>query len=264
MKEFKLLALIILLISFLSCKDNNKKKPEIKEKWVQLFNGKDLNNWVIKIKGHPAGENYKNTFIVEDGVLKVNYNEYEAFDNAFGHIFYNKIFSNYRIRLQYRFTGEQLKRAPDWAINNSGVMIHCEDPKSMEINQKFPVCIEAQLLGGLGQEERATGNLCTPGSAVLVNDSLITRPCFQSSSKTFHGDQWVTFEAEVRNDSIIKHFVNGKHVLTYSKPIVDGGMPNKDEFWKSKMGTPLKDGYISLQSESTPMEFKNIEILELN
>lgn len=257
----------VLSISFLfNCKNEEKKKiePQKKENWVKLFNGKDLSDWTIKIKGQPLGENYKNTFIVENEVLKVNYSQYnDSFNNAFGHIYYNKPFSNYKFRMQYRFTGNQLKDGAGWATRNSGVMIHCENPKNMGLNQDFPVSIEVQLLGGLDTGERTTGNLCTPGTHVEMNGKLFTSHCVNSSSKTYHGDQWVNLEIEVRNDSIIKHFINGEKVLTYSKPQIGGTIDYNEAYWKNKAGTPLKKGFISLQSESHPVEFKNIEILEL-
>jgi hypothetical protein len=34
--------------------------------------------------------------------------------------------------------------------------------------------------------------------------------------------------------------------------------------YKDKIGTPLKEGYIALQSESHPIEFKNIMIKEFD
>lgn len=252
--------LIILCAIFLiSCKKEAKK-----DNWVKLFNGKDLKDWTIKIKGQPLGENYKNTFIVEDGVMKVNYDQYnDTFNASYGHIYYNKVFSNYKFRMQYRFTGEQIKDGAGWATRNSGVMVHCEDPKNIGLDQDFPVSIEVQLLGGLGNGERPTGNLCTPGTNVVMNDELFTPHCVNSSSKTYHGDQWVNLEIEVRNDSIIKHFINGTNVLTYTKPQIGGSIDYNEAYWKNKKGSPLKKGYISLQSESHPVEFKNIEILEL-
>ncbi|WP_242130671.1 3-keto-disaccharide hydrolase [Aestuariivivens marinum] len=249
------LILFICLMTLTNCQ--NKKK------WKPLFNGKDLNDWVIKIKGHPLGENYKNTFIVEDGAIKVNYKEYDSFNSAFGHIYYKTPFSNYKFRMQYRFTGEQLKGGAGWATRNSGIMVHCEDPKNIGLNQNFPVSIEVQLLGGLDNGERSTGNLCTPGTHVVINNELYTPHCINSSSKTYNGNQWVNVEIEVRNDSIIKHFINGDNVLTYYKPQIGGPVDYNNDLWESKTGTPLKKGFISLQSESHPVEFKNIEILEL-
>jgi hypothetical protein len=58
---------------------------------------------------------------------------------------------------------------------------------------------------------------------------------------------------------VIKHFINGKEVISYNKPIIGGDFNT----FKEKEGKALKSGYISLQSESHPVEFKNIELLEL-
>ena len=262
----KLLGFIFCFFLFIGCKSSEKKSESaaVKENWVKLFNGKDLNDWIVKIKGHAVGENYKNTFIVENGILKVNYDAYTNFDDSFGHIFFNKPFSNYKLRMQYRFTGEQVKGGSGWATRNSGVMIHCENPKNMGLNQNFPVSLEVQLLGGLSDgKERSTGNLCTPGTHVTMNNVLITEHCNNSNSKTHNGDQWVNLEIEVHNDSIIRHFINGKNVMTYEKPIIGGTVDYNEAVWKTREGTPLKSGYISLQSESHPTEFKNIEILVL-
>ena len=259
--------LFSMLIVMIGCKKDETKKEDLsKEKWVQLFNGKDLKDWTIKINGHPAGDNYKNTFRVVNGVLQVNYDEYDKFGESFGHIFYNKKFSNYRLRMEYRFTGEQLSDGPGWAKRNSGVMLHCQSPESMGLNQTFPVCIEAQFLGGLGTDPRSTGNVCTPGTNIMMAGELLTTHCIESSSDTYDGDQWVKAELLVMNDSIIRHIINGQSVLVYYKPqIGNGGVDGIDENkWNIADGTPLKNGFISLQSESHPVEFRNIEILELN
>src|SRR6516165_1593887 len=63
--------------------------------WVSLFNGKDLEGWTPKIKGYELGDNFGNTFRVEDGVMKVSYDQYNKFDRKYGHIFYKDRFSNY-------------------------------------------------------------------------------------------------------------------------------------------------------------------------
>lgn len=164
--KFKFRITLIVLSLSLVCSCKQKTETLKKANWVKLFNGKDLNDWIIKIKGHPAGENFKNTFIVEDGIMKVNYKAYDSFNNTFGHIYFKKTFSNYKFRMKYRFTGEQILGGEGWAERNSGVMIHCEDPNKIGLDQNFPVSIEVQLLGGLGSGERSTGNLCTPGTHV--------------------------------------------------------------------------------------------------
>lgn len=257
------IAYVLLIFSFIQSCKKKTETPKIKTEWKSIFNGKNLEGWTPKIMGYEYGNNYNNTFIVEDSLLKVSYKAYDSFNNTFGHLFYKTPYSNYKFKMDYRFTGEQVAGGQAWALRNSGIMIHCEDPKGMELNQNFPVSIEVQLLGGNGIDDRSTGNLCTPGTHVFYQDSLVTEHIIQSSSKTYHGEQWVNVEIEVRNDSIIKHFINGEEVLIYSKPHIGGGAVNTGDKWNSKENEPLKEGYISLQSESHPIEFKNIQILEL-
>ena len=122
--------------------------------FVLIFNGKNLDGWLPKIKGYNLNENYGNTFRVENGILKVSYDQYTKFDNRFGHLFYKDKFSNYKLRIEYRFVGEQCPGGPTWGLRNSGVMIHCQPPGSMRKDQDFPVSIEVQFLGGNGRVER--------------------------------------------------------------------------------------------------------------
>ena len=231
-------------------------------KWIQLFNGKDLTGWTPKIKGYKAGENFGDTFRVEDGLLKVGYGKYENFGGKFGHLFYKDSFSHYRIRVEYRFVGEQCAGGPGWAVRNSGIMVHGETPEQMEIDQEFPTSIEVQLLGGSGKGERTTANLCTPGTNVVMDKTLIERHCTNSKSKTYHGDQWVTVEVEVYGNRTIKHIIDGKTVLSYEEPQLDP----RDAHAKKlilKQGIMLNGGTISLQSESHPVEFRKVELLVL-
>jgi len=182
-----------------SCEKNNN--PDEKE-WLQLFNGKDLKEWQAKITGHDLNDNIGNTFRVEEGILKVKYDQYDSFRQQFGHLFYKAKFSHYLLAVEYRFTGEQCKGGPDWAKRNSGAMLHCQDPSTMLKEQDFPISIEAQLLGGLGQGNRPTANLCTPGTNVHMGDTLFTPHCISSKSKTYDGDQWVHAEFLVLGDSL--------------------------------------------------------------
>lgn len=233
---------------------------EQKELWTPLFNGKDLTGWTPKIRGCVAGENFKDTFRVEDGLLKVDYRNYKNWDNRFGHLFYREKFSHYRLRLEYRFVGDQITGGPGWAYRNSGVMIHSESPETMELDQDFPTSLEVQLLGGAEKGERTTGNLCTPGTHVHFNGALETRHCISSSSGTHPPEEWVTLEIEVKGGTVIRHLINGKEVLKYEKPVL-GGDAHAEELAKLSGTKELTAGYICLQSESHPVEFRKVEIL---
>jgi hypothetical protein len=240
----------------------DKKPAPAKEAWISLFNGKDLTGWKVKIAGRDLGDNYKNTFRVENGILKVCYDQYDKFNGEFGHIFYKDKFSHYRMRVEYRFVGEQTPGGPEWAYRNNGIMFHCQSPESMGKDQAFPVSIEAQMLGGNGKDKRSTGNVCTPGTNIVVNGKLVTQHVTESRAKTYHGDQWVTMEIEVHGNGKIKHIINGEAVLEYEKPQLDPSDADAKKLIKDG-NLMLSEGYVALQAESHPAEFRKVEILLL-
>lgn len=232
--------------------------------WIQLFNGKDLQDWTPKIKGYETGENFGDTFRVVDGALQVSYEKYENFDGRFGHLFYKQPYSNYKLRVEYRFIGDQVPGGPGWAFRNSGVMIHGESPKTMSKDQDFPVSIEVQLLGGRTEGERNTANLCTPGTHVVFQDKLLKQHCTNSESKTYRGDQWVTVELEVRGNKLISHSIDGEVVLSYTQPQYDESDAHAKELAEKQGDVQIHGGTISLQSESHPVEFRKVELLPLD
>jgi len=254
-------ALVILpLLSLLAVLPAAAQEPKKAEgEWRALFNGKDLDGWTPKIKGYELGDNHADTFRVEDGVLRVRYDKYKEFDTKFGHLFYKEKFSHYRLRVEYRFVGEQCKGGPGWATRNSGVMFHCQDPKTMRKDQDFPVSVEFQLLGGLGKGKRTTANMCSPGTNVVLNGKLFTTHCTNSKSKTYDGDVWVTAELEVHGAGTVKHFVEGELVLEYEKPQLDPKDADAKKLIKDDK-LLLEEGYLSLQAESHPCEFRKVEI----
>ena len=249
---------ILIFVNFVS----EKKAKDFQENWETIFNGKDLSGWDMKIRYHSFGENYNNTFKVENGNLKVSYENYDSFENKFGHIFYTKRkFKNYHLSLEYKFSGNHLKGAPGWSVKNSGIMLHCQDPSTMLIDQEFPVSAEVQLLGGLGEGQRTTANVCSPGTDVDINQKLAKKHCNNSASKTFHKDNWVKVEVVVNSNKIIKHIVEGDTVLTYTNIKIGGDRVPSN--YIAKIGESLGEGYISLQSEGHPVEFRNIKVKEI-
>ena len=238
-------------------------KAHAQKGWINLFNGKDLKDWNIKIAKHDYKENYANTFRVENGLMKVGYEGYTDFNQQYGHIFFKKPFSAYLLKVTYRFVGEQAKGGEGWAHRNSGAMLHCQAPETMLKDQDFPISIEGQILGGDGEHERHTSNVCTPGTEIVYQGKLFTPHCLDSRSKTYHGDQWVTAEFLVLQDSIVKHIIDGEVVLEYTKPRIGGGnVSNFDPKVKTD-GKALTSGYIALQSESHPIEFKSVQLFDL-
>lgn len=270
----KLIKFSCFLILVYSC---NKISDSNIENWKVIFNGKDLKDWKIKFANQNLNVNYKNTFQIRDSVLKVVYDNYDSFDNNYAQIYYKKPYSYYKLKFEYRFTGNQTRGGAGWAKRNSGIMIHSQSPESNDFSQSFPVSIEVQLLGGLSKGERATGNLCTPGTAVIMNEKINYNHCILSNSKTYNGDQWVKGEIIVLGGETITHVIENDTVLSYEKPQIGGGFVNSElgdidwtsngvenkEYWISKEGEILESGYIALQAESHPVDFRNIRLLNL-
>ena len=273
----KNLLFIFLLTCLATAATQAQPKDPQPSDWISLFNGKDLTGWDVKIAGYKMNDNYKNTFRAEDGMLRVKYDGYERFDGRYGHLYYKEPFSHYRLRFEYRFLGEQVPGGDSWNVRNSGVMLHSEPAWNLGKDQTFPVSLEMQLLGGLGSGERHTGNLCSPGTIADIDGKLDMAHCIDAASETYNGDQWVKGEAIVYGDSIIYHLIEGDTVLTYTHTRVGGGFtgPEDSSFvnahfipegaaaWRKLDNTPLKEGYIALQSESHAIDFRNIELLPL-
>ena len=160
-------------------------KAEKKETWIPLFNGKDLSGWTTKIRHHPLGENFANTFTVEDGIIKVSYDGYGKFDKQFGHLYTNVAYSHYILRMEYRFAGKMMADAPSYVNLNSGVMIHSQSPQSMGLDQAFPVSIEYQFLADEGKGDRGTLNICTPGTQLHWKGKLTKAHVINTGGPTF-------------------------------------------------------------------------------
>ena len=253
---------LLLLLIMMVLSPAQKNDPDRKE-WRQLFNGRDLQGWDVKIRGSEVNDNFGNTFRVENGVLKVGYDKYDKFDERFGHLFFREKFSHYVVAVEYRFVGEQCPGGPSWATRNSGIMLHSQSAQSMGKDQDFPISIEVQLLGGLGKGPRTTANLCTPGTNVEMDGKLFTPHCLNSKSRTYDGDQWVRVEVEVLGAERIRHLIDGQVVLSYERPQIGGGNVSGHDPQVKVDGKLLGEGYVSLQSESHPVEFRKVELLEL-
>ncbi|MEM7143805.1 MAG: DUF1080 domain-containing protein [Verrucomicrobiota bacterium] len=262
-----LTVLLVLLSSpILFAEKPTPQTNQVQSKWISLFNGKNLDGWTIKITGHPLGENFADTFRVEDGILKVSYDDYEKFDNQYGHLYSNIPYSHYRLRMEYRFTGEMMPDAPKFVNLNSGFMIHSQSPQSMDLNQEFPVSLEFQFLADEGKGKRPTGNVCTPGTNLEIDGQLVTQHIVQSTAPTFPPDEWVQVEIEVRGNEEVIHRVNGTEVLRYQHPQLDpeGRVESADALLKAGAPIPLSFGHIALQAEGQPVWFRNIELMPLD
>ena len=263
MKVFILLALSVVLIFSHGCGVQQKVKAT--DQWLSLFNGKDINDWMVKIQHYEVNENFGNTFRPEDGIIKVRYDQYDDFNDRFGHLYYKTPFSWFHLSMEYRFVGEQQKGAPSYTLRNSGVMFHSQDPRTMPKEQDWPISVEMQFLGGLGDgKPRPTGSMCSPDTNIVINGKIAESHCVTSSAKTYDGEQWVKAELIVLGDSVVQHIINGDTVLQYSKPQIGGGVVNRYDPSIKQDGKLLSSGFIALQSEGHPVDFRNVKLKDLS
>jgi hypothetical protein len=232
--------------------------------WRPIFDGRSLNGWVPKITGHPLGENWRDTFVAKDGTIRVSYAGYDRFNGEFGHLIYRTPFKAYRLRLSYRVLDPGVPGAPAWARSNSGVMFFGQAPETMTKDQQFPVSIEFQILGKDGDAPRPTGSVCTPGTNVSFDGVEAKAHCTISHGPTIANGTWIRLELEVRPDGEAIQRIDGVEVLRYGRPELDPRDPDARPLIAARGGAlALTEGYISLQSEGHPIEFKDIEVQEI-
>lgn len=228
--------------------------------WISLFNGKDLDGWTVKVAKHPVGENFADTFRVEDGVIKVAYDKYGKFDEQFAHLYSNLAYSRYILRLEYRFTGTAVADSPSWSKLNSGVMIHSQSPLSMRLDQLWPAAMEVQFLAEGTTAGRQTCNACTPGTNLVRGGKLTTDHIVEAVGSLSPLNEWVSVEVEVHGNDLVIHRVNGVEVLRYEHPQLDPRDPDAKRLLALGAPLQLSSGHIALQAESQPVWFRNIRI----
>lgn len=239
--------------------------PASAAKWRSIFDGRTLQGWTPKITGHRLGDNWRNTFRVKNGALGVSYRDYADFGGRFGHLAWKRaVAAPFRVRFEYRFSGNHLPDVEAWQRSNSGLMFLAQPPETMAIDQKFPVSMELQLLGADGPSPRSTGNLCTPGTHVVLGAKLITEHCINSTSATYPNGRWIRVEVAVARDGRVTHMIEGKPVLGYSGARLDPDDADAKPLVARAGGRlPVTSGHLYLQSEGHPVEFRKIQLMEL-
>ena len=234
-------------------------------RWERLFDGRTLAGWTPKITGRAVGEDPLRTFTVRDGAITVDYSRYTAFDGAFGHLFWKTPFTAYRLRFDYRMTGESMPGIERWQNRNSGLMLHAQAPATMTRDQQFPVSLEFQLLAVPRPDREPSGNLCTPGTTVEFEGTRPTRHCVTGTGPLVPLGHWTRVELEVTPDGQITHILNGKPAISYRDARLHPDDKDAQPVIAAAGGAlALRGGYIALQSEGQPVQFRNIEVMRLD
>jgi hypothetical protein len=236
-------------------------------KWQPLFDGRTLNGWTPKVVGYPAGEDPLQTFRVKDGVIYVSYDKYGGkMDGRWAHLFYKEPFKAFHLSLDYRFVGEEMLPLRPTPVN-SGVMFDSQSPESMALGQGYPIAVEGQLLGAYpAGPPRFNGSFCTMGTKIFGQDKDLGH-CVASSVAPASMGTWVHYELEVTADGHASESIDGKSTVSVDRVELDPSFtrfPIKNLIEAANGRLQLNGGYIALQSEGHPIEFRNIRIMPLD
>lgn len=200
-----------------------------------------------------VGENIYDTYRADsvNKVIRVSYDKYpnQSFDDRCGNLYCNKFLTNYRIRVTYRFLEPQAKNPVGWGHNNSGLMIFGIDPATVTGDPEFPPIIEIQLLGSPtnpGGGGSTSPNYCEPNGMRMKTHTADCGDNHTGKAPNPAGT-WTTVEAEVHVNGVTKVF----QLPDTTKPVFTMSGPTYNN-------QPVTGGFLSLQSESQPIEFKDI------
>jgi hypothetical protein len=205
---------------------------------VPLFNGKDLAGWTTDVPKADKEPGISPSFIVRDGKLV-------SLGSPGGHLVTDKIYSNYKLVVEYRFAREP---------GNCGVLVHASTPR--KLYGMFPQSIEVQMM-----HENA-GDFWCIGENIEVPDMELRRPKKDADQKFGGGPadarrilnltdgsekpigEWNTMEIECKGDEV--------------KVSVNGALVNHGR------KCTATSGKIALQAEGSEVEFRKVELTKLD
>lgn len=189
-KALRLLLISLVILSGASCEiygQSGQKTAKSKAdrragitKNIQLFNGKNLSNWVFHLKD-PAIDP-STVFTVSDGVVHIK-------GDPFGYMRTKDTYSDYTLHVEWRYPGE---------ASNSGVFIHAQLPDTIWLK-----CFECQLKSG-----SAGDFVCMNGAKMneIKNNSRVVTKMAASSEKPV--GEWNAMEVICKSNTI-EVIVNG-------------------------------------------------------
>ena len=187
--RFSSILLVILLGSFTAVSAQSRQKNAKSQKVrrnskienIQLFNGKDLSNWLFYLKDQSVDP--ASVFTVQNGVIHIT-------GNPFGYMRTKDTYSDYRLHVEWRYPVE---------ATNSGVFIHATPPDAIWIK-----CFECQLAAG-----NAGDFICMNGTDMNERKDKtkgVVKKLAASSEKSV--GEWNIMEVVARENTL-EVFING-------------------------------------------------------
>jgi hypothetical protein len=200
---------------------------------VALFNGKDLSGWTADVPEADKNPDIKPSFIVRDGKLV-------SLGKPLGHLVTDKEYANYRLTVEYRFTGQG---------GNCGVLVHSSKPRMLY--GMFPQSIEVQMQSG------NAGDFWCIGENIEVPDMEKRRP-HKEGQKFGGGPEDARNIKNLTDDSEKPLGEWNTMVITCKQDTIQVEVNGTEVNFGSK--STAQKGKIALQAEGTEVEFRKVEL----
>jgi hypothetical protein len=247
MKVIKMMFVLVLAASFVSCGSGKKMKTsETKsagtEVWTSLFNGSSTQGW----RGYNKTSFPEKGWEIVDGTLHcIGSGKGEAGGGG-GDLIYDKKFTNFHLKLEWKISEG----------GNSGIFYLAQEVPGWEIFRTAP---EMQVLDNERHPDAQAGKDGNRKAGSLYD--LI--PAVPQNAKPV--GEWNTAEVKVYKGSVW-HIQNGVTVLEYHlwtpewNALVAGSkFPSLNPDWANV----ASEGYIGVQDHGDDVWYRNIQIREL-
>lgn len=224
--------------------------------WEPLFNGTDLTGWYSYLPSQGVNRDPEGVFRAENGLLHILGVENKG-EREFGYLATERSFSNYQLRLEFRWGAERFRPRHD-KKRDSGVIYHVSGRDGV-----WPQGVEYQI------QEGDTGDFWLLGGTTLTTTVESVRPAepryeqnglpYTSRRGDFvriikngtfeSGTDWNTVDIIVRGDTAT-HLINGQ-------------VNNRAYSLHTPSGAALTGGKILLQAEGAEIFYRNIQIRSL-
>jgi hypothetical protein len=233
--------------------------------WRRLFNGKDLQGWYTFLQKHGRDSDPTHVLsIKDDGVLHVYANDRNGDEVVMGYMGTNEQFSNYHLRLQYRWGKNQFK--PRYLYKpDAGIYYHHlgEDvvwPQALQFQVELNGVGDLLTVGDIKVNTWIDGSRRSEDWQEFLAPERGGQP-YETAGKgvtytrkqlNVEQDGWNTVEL-ICKGSAAAHIVNG-HVVNRCENIrrQDANTP---QGWAA-----LSGGRILIEFEASEMYYRNIEI----
>ncbi len=239
--------------------ENKTSSTSDEDGFVSLFNGKDLNNWDLKIRSGDA-EMAKKVFAIDDGMVHVfkdfppDYKLNTGRNLTHGLFYTKKKYRNFIFRFEYKWGKNMVNNFAQFQYDG-GMYYHVTNDKI------WPTGIEYQVRYDHIANKNHTGDFWAnhiqwyadeQGNFLLPKDGGKAQPLkkgehLAADDASYHGldGQWNQCEVIVMGDKYAIHKLNGKIV---------------------NMATNLiqSEGLIGLQAETAEVFYRNMRIKEFD